>query len=45
MSKVMILLVSIVIATNADNQADLDDGVIYQAIGNSHHETVDTIDL
>lgn len=34
MSKVMILLVSIIIVTNADNQADLDDGVTYQAIDN-----------
>lgn len=39
----MILLVLIIVATNADNQADLDDGVIYQAIGNNHHKTVDAI--
>lgn len=41
----MILLVLIIVATNADNQADLDDGVIYQAIDHSHHKMVDAIDV
>lgn len=41
MSKVMILLVSIVIATNADNQVDLDDGVTYQAIDNKYYKVID----
>lgn len=40
-----ILLVLIIVATNADNQADLDDGVIYQAIDHNHHKTINAIDV
>lgn len=40
-----ILLVLIIVAANTDNQTDLDDGVTYYALDNSHYRVDDAIDL